>query len=415
MKSIQNEKNEPESGPQSFWEFLDKWLHKLAHGSERPASVVKFVLIGGAGIYIALVMWRIWLISQALTMFGVDITSVLPVDSNTAALIHKGLNVLMWFAPDAIFAYILLNRHVEYWRTLTAVALICAVGTSWWATHEPGLGTHCYVITPNRGLIETYVDKNGRCGVDRPSGLQMSPVTQDILMCIRALKHGAKPRRLALSAINAAEMFDSGDGHSLYWFHQDSTTGLDFYDGPGFDQAESTPLKPVTHQNAEKIRQYIKKRQETERAAAEKVVAKERAAAERKQAQAAREIQKQMKSAEENSRREAEMEAEDQRTAKITTVELPLQESGREVTLYPTETEATSPAPALNPASVELSFWDSIKNSNNHEDFRAYLSKYPNGQFAALARNRLKPPAPQAPSSNSDDVMVRLRNSWLNE
>lgn len=35
---------------------------------------------------------------------------------------------------------------------------------------------------------------------------------------------------------------------------------------------------------------------------------------------------------------------------------------------------------------VELAFWDSIKDSGNPEMFRAYLEKYPNGNFAALAR-----------------------------
>lgn len=45
----------------------------------------------------------------------------------------------------------------------------------------------------------------------------------------------------------------------------------------------------------------------------------------------------------------------------------------------------------------ELAFWDSIKNSSDVEDFRAYLRKYPEGEFAELARNRvvkLTPPPP---------------------
>ncbi len=40
---------------------------------------------------------------------------------------------------------------------------------------------------------------------------------------------------------------------------------------------------------------------------------------------------------------------------------------------------------------VELVYWESIKNSSNPADFQAYLDQYPNGQFAALARNRLQP------------------------
>jgi hypothetical protein len=48
----------------------------------------------------------------------------------------------------------------------------------------------------------------------------------------------------------------------------------------------------------------------------------------------------------------------------------------------------------VDPAAIELSFWDSIKNSTNPEDFKAYLDKYPDGQFAALARLRAQPSRP---------------------
>ncbi len=55
-----------------------------------------------------------------------------------------------------------------------------------------------------------------------------------------------------------------------------------------------------------------------------------------------------------------------------------------------------TPAPApvavqqIDPMMVELAFWDSIKASANRSDFEAYLEQYPNGRFAALARNRVK-------------------------
>jgi tetratricopeptide (TPR) repeat protein len=42
----------------------------------------------------------------------------------------------------------------------------------------------------------------------------------------------------------------------------------------------------------------------------------------------------------------------------------------------------------VDPAAIELAFWDTIKNSNNPDDFKSYLDKYPDGQFAALARSR---------------------------
>jgi hypothetical protein len=38
---------------------------------------------------------------------------------------------------------------------------------------------------------------------------------------------------------------------------------------------------------------------------------------------------------------------------------------------------------------IEREFWVSVRESNRPEDIRAYLDKYPNGNFASLARNRL--------------------------
>jgi hypothetical protein len=56
---------------------------------------------------------------------------------------------------------------------------------------------------------------------------------------------------------------------------------------------------------------------------------------------------------------------------------------------------ATAAAPAAAGPSaditlqIEREFWISVRDSNRAEDIRAYLDKYPNGNFAALARNRL--------------------------
>jgi adenylate cyclase len=48
---------------------------------------------------------------------------------------------------------------------------------------------------------------------------------------------------------------------------------------------------------------------------------------------------------------------------------------------------ATAPAPDAK--SVELVFWDSIKDSLRTADYEAYLTQYPEGDFIALARARL--------------------------
>jgi Caspase domain len=54
----------------------------------------------------------------------------------------------------------------------------------------------------------------------------------------------------------------------------------------------------------------------------------------------------------------------------------------------PRNTATEGDGPKIDAMTIELSFWDSIKNSNDPEDFKAYLARYPNGQFADLARRR---------------------------
>lgn len=57
-------------------------------------------------------------------------------------------------------------------------------------------------------------------------------------------------------------------------------------------------------------------------------------------------------------------------------------------------------AGAAQPAgAVEMGFWDTIKDSDTAADYQAYLSAYPNGQFAPSARSRLARLQPTAPAS----------------
>lgn len=68
---------------------------------------------------------------------------------------------------------------------------------------------------------------------------------------------------------------------------------------------------------------------------------------------------------------------------------------------------ATSSIPSVasvDPAAIELSFWDSIKNSNNPDDFKAYLDKYPDGQFASLAKLRAQPARSAGFGSDSNSM-----------
>jgi carboxyl-terminal processing protease len=76
---------------------------------------------------------------------------------------------------------------------------------------------------------------------------------------------------------------------------------------------------------------------------------------------------------------------------------------------------AAAPAPsnAVDPKTIELAFWEAIKDSKSADDFAAYLEKFPNGDFVPLAKNRLKaltgesvapvvPAAPPVTASRTD-------------
>ena len=80
-------------------------------------------------------------------------------------------------------------------------------------------------------------------------------------------------------------------------------------------------------------------------------------------------------------------------------------------------TVKTVPSGPVDPAAVELSFWETIKGSSDPEDFKAYLQQYPSGRFAALAKNRVNSlgasakPAPTPAVEGIDGVAKSFRGS----
>ena len=66
-----------------------------------------------------------------------------------------------------------------------------------------------------------------------------------------------------------------------------------------------------------------------------------------------------------------------------------LAEGRRQALLEEPETPA-EPVPAdPDLVAVELAFWDTVKDSDNPAMYAAYLERYPEGAFAALAKVRL--------------------------
>lgn len=70
--------------------------------------------------------------------------------------------------------------------------------------------------------------------------------------------------------------------------------------------------------------------------------------------------------------------------------------------------ETTPNVAMVDPAALELAFWDTIKNSNNPEDFKSYLEKYPDGQFSGLAKSRAQATRPANNPAYSDSGSVEM-------
>ncbi|MFN7180497.1 SUMF1/EgtB/PvdO family nonheme iron enzyme [Hyphomonas sp.] len=87
----------------------------------------------------------------------------------------------------------------------------------------------------------------------------------------------------------------------------------------------------------------------------------------------------------------------------------------------PPEAEAAPSAPGQAPdMTMELTFWTSIKDSQDSADFEAYLKRYPDGHYSDLARNRIAaiaranapkpappPPPPPPPSPPPQPAPVK--------
>jgi hypothetical protein len=70
--------------------------------------------------------------------------------------------------------------------------------------------------------------------------------------------------------------------------------------------------------------------------------------------------------------------------------------------------------PAVDPAAIELSFWDSVKTSSNEADLRAYLEQYPGGKFSPLAKSRLELLlASTAPLGPAGIRLPRAGDTWV--
>ncbi len=73
-----------------------------------------------------------------------------------------------------------------------------------------------------------------------------------------------------------------------------------------------------------------------------------------------------------------------------------------------------STAKSVSPDTFELTFWNSIKDSSNPDDYRAYLKQYANGCFAALAKIRATR-SPQLKTPSDTNASHQKIDTWLQQ
>ena len=70
-------------------------------------------------------------------------------------------------------------------------------------------------------------------------------------------------------------------------------------------------------------------------------------------------------------------------------------------------------SPTTSSDPVEEQYWDAVKNSSRAQDFQSYLTTYPNGKYAAIARTKLSPAVgtPTTSANTSQNTNLALRKS----
>jgi hypothetical protein len=73
-----------------------------------------------------------------------------------------------------------------------------------------------------------------------------------------------------------------------------------------------------------------------------------------------------------------------------------------------------TPSSKVDPAAIELTYWETIKNSSDAGDFKSYLDKYPEGQFVALAKNKISSLQPNETSTTNSQAEITFWDSIKN-
>jgi len=128
--------------------------------------------------------------------------------------------------------------------------------------HIKGEAIKYYAITPE-GI--RFFDSPG---FDRRYGIELKPVTPDIIIKYQKKTLGMQPRRIMIESPKDFEFFDPITGDPKAWYHIDNEGHYEFFDGPGYHPTLNAELKPVTPEIIHAYQNKIK--EEQEKIAAEK-------------------------------------------------------------------------------------------------------------------------------------------------
>jgi len=68
------------------------------------------------------------------------------------------------------------------------------------------------------------------------------------------------------------------------------------------------------------------------------------------------------------------------------------------------DAQSVEPAATASTVTVELAFWDSVKDSSNAAELTAYVDRFPTGSFVALAQTRLKALSEPEPKAEPNET-----------
>lgn len=122
--------------------------------------------------------------------------------------------------------------------------------------HFKGEAIKYYALTPE-GI--RFFDSPG---FDSKYGIELKPVTSDMMVKFQKKTLGMQPKRIDIEEIKNIEFFDPITGDAKIWYYLDNNGNYEFFNGPGFHAIYNVELKPVNFEVIQSYQNKIKERQE---------------------------------------------------------------------------------------------------------------------------------------------------------